>query len=172
VRNIRTARTSKSLTLCGIDPGYDRLGWAVGILTGSKLEKIQYGTIETDPAASLFERYGAIDQQLTELFSHFHPCEAAVESLFFNKNVTTALHVSEARGVLMSCLYRHNIQLFEYTPPQIKLAVTGNGKADKAAVERMLRLQLGLKNEKVLDDAMDAVAALLTHAVSRKSSNF
>lgn len=158
------------MTLLGIDPGYDRLGWAVGTLTGAKLGQIQFGTIQTNPKATLFERYGVIDQELTKILKEFQPCEAALESLFFNKNVTTAIHVSEARGVVMSCLFRHKVNFFEYTPSQIKVAVTGNGRADKTAVERMLRLQLGLKNEKVLDDAMDAVGALLTHAVSRKSN--
>jgi hypothetical protein len=83
------------VTLLGIDPGYDRLGWAVGTLTGAKLGQIQFGTIQTNPKATLFERYGVIDQELTKILKEFQPCEAALESLFFNKNVTTAIHVLE-----------------------------------------------------------------------------
>ncbi len=158
------------MTLLGIDPGYDRVGWAIGQVNGAKIAVLGFGCIETDKNQTLIQRYQQIDTQLQEILEQFQPVEAAIESLFFFKNQTTAMHVSEARGVIISCLFRHQVGFAEYTPLQIKQAVTGFGRADKKAVEKMVRLQLGLTqtNEKILDDTMDALAILITHASSRK----
>lgn len=160
------------ITLMGIDPGYDRVGWAVGVATGTKLTKLACGLIQTDPAQSLVERYQAIDTQLTALVEQYQPQEAAIESLFFYNNKSTAIHVAEARGVIISTFFRHQMKVAEYTPLQIKQAVTGFGQADKKAVEKMVMLQL--KKElppqvKLIDDTLDALACLLTHATSRTS---
>jgi crossover junction endodeoxyribonuclease RuvC len=164
---------SPTITIMGIDPGYDRVGWAVGQAHGSQIKVLGYGCVETDKTKSLIERYHQIDTQLVEILTTHRPTEAAVESLFFFKNQTTAMHVSEARGVIISCLFRQNVTFAEYTPLQIKQAVTGFGRADKKAVEKMVRLQLGLnevssKSEQLLDDTLDALAILITHAASRK----
>jgi crossover junction endodeoxyribonuclease RuvC len=161
------------ITLLGIDPGYDRIGWAVGHVQGSKLAVVEFGCIETDKTQSLIDRYQQIDTQLEAVIKKLQPAEAAVESLFFFKNQTTAMHVSEARGIIISCLFRHRVSFAEYTPLQIKQAVTGYGRADKKAVDKMVRLQLGLKTgngkaEKILDDTMDALAILITHSASRQ----
>ncbi len=163
--------TTSRVTLMGIDPGYDRIGWAVGAIDQGKLQLYQFGCIETTKKASLIARYQEIDQQLTQILIQYQPREAGVESLFFYNNQTTAMHVSEARGVIISCLFRHAVAFAEYTPLQIKQAVTGDGRADKAAVEKMVKLQLVAQTQvpaKTLDDTMDAMAILLTHAASRK----
>lgn len=152
-------------TCIGFDPGYDRLGWAVGeVDKGSIKHLIAYGAIITDPLQSLHQRYSQILTELETLINTHHPTEAALESLFFATNRKTALHVSEARGILISVLLRHHCELSEYTPLQIKQAVTGYGKAEKTAIDKMVRLQLKLPDTKILDDTMDALAVLLTHA--------
>ena len=153
-------------TILGIDPGYDRVGWCVGKKQNGNITIEKYGSVLTKKTDSLFERYHQIDTELQKVVDEFHPEECAVESLFFSKNQKTALHVSEARGVILSVLFRNHIAFFEYTPLQIKQAVTGYGKADKAAVEKMLRLQFQFKNGKILDDVVDAVGVMVTHAGS------
>lgn len=154
--------------IMGIDPGYDRLGWAVGKMVGSHLEIIDYGFIMTEKWQTIFQRYNHLRIALEKLIGDFHPTEAAIESLFFSKNQKTAMKVSEARGIILSSLLRFECEIFEYTPQEVKQGVTGFGKAEKNAVDKMVRLQLKLGDEKILDDTMDALAILLTHSVGRK----
>lgn len=160
------------ITLMAIDPGYDRVGWAIGQVQGSQIQSVVFGLIQTNHLDSLMTRYQQIDEELSQLLTKYAPQEAAVESLFFATNRRTAMHVSEARGIIISCIFRHHVKFAEYTPLQIKQAVTGFGKADKVAVEKMVRLQLGkfltTNTEKIVDDTLDALGLLLTHASSRK----
>lgn len=156
-----------AVTILGIDPGYGRVGWCVGEAVGIDLQLLGYGCIETDQKLLLVERYGVIQKKIQDLVAQYQPTEAALESLFFTKNQKTALHVSEARGVIIGVLLSTGIVCFDYTPLQMKQAVTGFGQADKAAVERMIRLQFHLDHAKILDDAMDAIGITLTHTVSR-----
>jgi crossover junction endodeoxyribonuclease RuvC len=156
------------VVILGIDPGYDRVGWCVAEVNGGQLKLLEYGSVETSKSAQLIARYQQIDTEITALLQKYHPQEAALESLFFFANKTTAMHVSEARGVIISALFRHQVECFEYTPLQVKQAVTGYGRADKSAVERMVRMQVGLSNAKVLDDTIDAVGVAITHAASRQ----
>lgn len=147
------------------DPGFDRLGWAVGELSAGKVTELKgYGAIITNPKETLHQRYSQILTELEALLNEYAPTEAAIESLFFATNKKTALHVSEARGILISVLLRHECSISEYTPLQIKQAVTGYGNAEKSAVDKMVRLQLKLPATKILDDTMDALAVLLTYA--------
>lgn len=162
------------ITLMAIDPGYDRVGWAIGVLQGTQLHQVAYGLIQTSPKDSLVSRYQQIDTELTALVVKYQPTEAAIESLFFYNNKSTAIHVAEARGVIISTFFRHQMKVAEYTPLQIKQAVTGFGQADKKAVEKMVMLQLKKfltpTNDKIIDDTLDALACLLTHATSRSST--
>lgn len=163
--------------ILGIDPGYDRVGWGIVQSDGPTFTVVAYGCIQTAKSDPLIERYRQIDRELEHIVVTYQPTDAAIESIFFAKNQTTAMHVAEARGVIISCLFRHQLGYGEYTPLQIKQAVTGFGKADKAAVEKMIRLQLKLNQAggagaskdqaKVLDDALDALAVSLTHASRR-----
>lgn len=151
--------------LLGIDPGFDRLGWAVGtVLPTSKVEVLAFDCIRTSKDTSIFERYNKLRIELEEILEKYHPTIVAIESLFFFKNLKTAMHVSEARGLILSSVLRFGCSVTEYTPLQIKQAVTGFGRADKAAVDKMVRLQLKLEDKKILDDTMDALAILLTHS--------
>lgn len=148
-----------------IDPGFDRLGWAVGTVTQGTIQQLDYGCI-TPPKTAHYDRYAYIFDQLTTIVNQYHPTIAGIETLYFSKNVTTALKVSEVRGVIISLLLQHHITCLDYHPNSIKLAVTGQGNATKAAVEKMIRHQLKIPNDKLLDDTLDAIAILLTHAVS------
>jgi crossover junction endodeoxyribonuclease RuvC len=154
--------------ILGIDPGYDRLGWAIGYKTKNRqVETIDYGCIQTNKKDSLFNRYEQIILELNKILEKYKPKYLAIETLFFSKNTKTAMKVSEARGVIISLCLQFNLEIFEYHPVQIKQAVAGHGQADKKAVDKMTRLQLNLNNDKkIIDDAMDALAIVLTHGVS------
>lgn len=159
------------MRVLGIDPGYDRLGWAVGEVnsTGS-VTVIACDCITTNPKESIFARYQDLVIQFTTVLKQFAPEEAAIETLFFSSNTKTALRVSEARGIIISLLVQAGCSITEYNPGTIKQAVTGTGNATKAAVTKMVTLQMMLPttSKKVLDDTMDALAILLTHATQRK----
>lgn len=161
------AKTS-SVTILGIDPGYDRLGWAVGVIDGQKWTKLTYGCIETPKDMELFDRYKLLQTKLTEVIKTNQPQIAAIENLFFFKNQKTAMKVSEARGIIISTCFAAGLDVYEFNPMQIKQAVTGYGKADKKAVEKMVRLQLNLPKEKIIDDAIDALAVMMTCQTVRK----
>lgn len=158
------------MIILAIDPGYDRLGWAIGqILKNNTINLMSYGAITTSKKKGVFVRYGEIMKQLSEIMNEFKPNEVALETLFFFKNQKTVMQVSEARGVILSTLLQFQCQIFEYSPPQIKMATTGYGRSDKIAMEKMVKQQLKLQtNNKVLDDTYDALAILITHAGCRK----
>jgi crossover junction endodeoxyribonuclease RuvC len=158
---------SHTPVIIGIDPGYDRIGWAVGKpISEHGLTLQAMGCIQTNSKHSLIERYQQLDQELSLILKKYQPTQAAIETLYFSKNQKTALHVSEARGIIISTLFRTQVEIFEYNPVQIKQAVTGYGHADKAAIAKMITLRLGLhQSGKELDDTLDAVAIALTHAL-------
>lgn len=154
------------MKILGIDPGTGIIGFGC-IQTGKRTPVlIDAGVIRTtigdDTASRLVELYDA----LAELIADCKPDVAAVEKLFFAQNVTTAMAVSQARGVILLALQQAGVQIFEYTPLQIKMAITGYGKARKQDVQEMVRLQLGLTEVPKPDDCADAIAAALTHAGS------
>ncbi len=151
--------------LLGIDPGYDRVGWC--ILDPSHSTILSSGCIETDKNASIYERYTQIDTELMKVIKKYRPTECGVENLFFQNNAKTAMKVSEARGVIFSCLFRNHVNIFEYTPMQIKSAVTGNGRATKSDIQRMIRVLTKCEKLPKLDDEVDAIATALCHAASR-----
>lgn len=151
----------------GIDPGYDRVGWAIGMKSKRTFTCIALGCIQTDKAEPIFSRYTQITSDIKEIIAHFKPTELAVETLFFSKNKKTAVRVSEARGVIIGTCLDAGLAVFEYDPVSIKLAVTGNGNADKKSVEKMIQLQIGNTINKFIDDAVDAVAITMTHVVTK-----
>ena len=151
------------MLILGLDPGYDRLGWAVGDKKNNKWKNLHYGCIQTNKKQPLLKRYHQLDFKLNDIIRDYHPYQAAVETLFFSKNRKTALAVSEARGVILSCLIRNNLEIYEYGPGQIKQTVTGYGQADKKAVEKMVRMELSLPKEPIIDDAIDALGVMITH---------
>ena len=157
--------------IIGIDPGYDRLGWAVGQSGPNGWQILDQGCIITNRQGLIEERYQQILTDLAAIIERYHPEEAAIETLFWFKNQTTAMQVSEARGLIMATLLRAGLKISQYTPLQIKQAVTGYGRADKKAVEKMVRLELAIDQNRakdIFDDTFDALALLLCHQASRK----
>jgi crossover junction endodeoxyribonuclease RuvC len=160
---------TQTTRILGIDPGYDRLGWAVGEVTPTNLSVIKYGCIQTDRKQNIIDRYRQFSTELATLLQELQPDEAALENIYFARNTKTALRVSEARGVIIHTCLLAGLEIYEYDPVSIKLAVAGNGQADKTAVTKMVQLQLKLTPDKLLDDTLDALATLMTHAFRRQS---
>lgn len=164
-----TKRSDLNQIILGIDPGYGRLGWAIGQKNGAAWDQVELGCIETSKSQNLFERYVVLETELQKVINQFKPQVAAIETLFFSKNRKTAMEVSESRGVVLACLIRNKLKISQYAPNQIKQTVTGYGQADKKAVEKMIRMEFNLRNKNILDDAIDALAVVLTHNIQFKN---
>lgn len=156
------------MIILGIDPGFARLGFAVLQHTSGNSKVLEAGTFETSPKASIEERLLAIRKKLLSLMRAFKPDILSIERLFFAGNQKTAISVAEARGVILLTAAERGLKVYEYTPPEVKLAVTGSGKADKKAVQKMILLQLSIREKNLRDDAYDAIALTLTAAYSKK----
>jgi crossover junction endodeoxyribonuclease RuvC len=153
---------SKPHKILGIDPGYGRMGFGVILVDGSKIELVDYGVITT-PASDTFEkRLLAISNDLQEVLTRNKPDAFAIEKLFFGKSSTTAMKVAESRGVALLSGAKANIPIVEYAPSQIKLALTGDGKANKQGVQKMVKELLSLPRIPKPDDAADALAVAIT----------
>lgn len=154
------------MIVLGIDPGTARTGYGVVSREGSSLRMVDYGCLETIADRPLGARLLLIHEALTDLIETYRPEAVGVERLFFNKNVRTALSVGQARGVILLAAAQHGIAVHEYTPNEVKVAVTGYGRAPKDQVQRMVQLVLGLPSLPHPDDAADAlaVAICLAHA--------
>ncbi|MEG2002821.1 MAG: crossover junction endodeoxyribonuclease RuvC [Clostridia bacterium] len=156
------------MIIMGIDPGLATIGY--GILDykdNKKIEVVDYGVIETPKNEGLPQRLVMIESGIMQLIEKFHPAEIAIEELFFAQNVTTALSVAHARGVILMTCVKNCGSMFEYTPLQIKQAITGYGRADKQQIQQMVKTFLSLKTIPKPDDAADALAIALTHIQSR-----
>jgi crossover junction endodeoxyribonuclease RuvC len=147
----------------GIDPGTAIVGWGMVEGEGQDLRLLEYGVIRTPAHMPLSERLLLIYDGIRELLDTFQPHGVGVEQLFFARNVTTALPVAHARGVILLALQQAGIPLREFTPMEIKQAVTGYGKADKQQMQQMVRLLLGLESIPRPDDAADAVAVAICY---------
>ena len=164
----RSSRKSPNATVLGVDPGTTGMGYAV--LAGASVETLALrssGVVPTPRDGTNAVRLLAVAKGLDALIRTHAPTAIAVERLFFNKNARTAMAVGEARGVALLCAARAGVPVFEYTPQQVKLAVTGYGNADKRAVQNMLRLLLRLEKPIRQDDEADAAAVALCHAQAR-----
>lgn len=147
----------------GIDPGTAIVGYAVVAARGDDLSMIACNVITTPARMPLAERLQLIYQQLIEIIATYHPQEAAMEELFFAKNARTAMTVGQARGVAMLALANGGLPISEYTPKQVKQAVTGYGDAKKDQVGEMVRILLKLPSVPRPDDAADAAAVAICH---------
>ena len=147
----------------GIDPGLANTGFGVVDFCEGRYRMVSYGCITTKADQPHGERLLTIYSRLCAVIDEFQPDEAGMETLYFARNVTSAMGVAEARGVVTLCLAQHNIKLGEYQPNQIKLAVTGTAAADKELVERYVKILLGLKTPPKPDHAADALAGAITH---------
>ncbi|MDQ3870279.1 MAG: crossover junction endodeoxyribonuclease RuvC [Chloroflexota bacterium] len=154
------------MIVLGIDPGTAATGYGVVAGSGSGLRALDYGSFETPAGESLPVRLLAIHEAIGSLIADHRPQLVAVERLFFNRNVQTAFAVGQARGVVLLAAAEHGLPVFEYGPHEVKMAVTGYGRAGKGEVQRMVQLLLGLGALPKPDDAADAlaVAICLAHA--------
>lgn len=152
------------MRILGIDPGTGILGFGVIEITKGKAQLVDAGVIRTPVKEDDAVRLVTIFEELTDIIVATKPTIMSVEKLFFARNVTTAMTVSQARGVVLLCGKQAGLEIFEYTPMQIKMAVTGYGKADKKQIQEMVRVILGLETVPKPDDCADAIAAALTHA--------
>jgi len=153
------------MRILGIDPGFGRIGWGIIEFKKGEWIHIAHGCVETYSKDSFARRLIHIEQSISELIKMYQPTVAGVEELFFYKNVTTAVHVGHARGVILLTLSHHNVPIHEYTPLQVKSAITGYGRADKKQMQVMIQMQLGLRKKIHSDDAADALAVALTCGV-------
>ena len=155
------------MIVLGIDPGTARLGYGIVERQGSRLTMLDYGCIETTKDRPLEQRLLLIHEGIDELITSHRPEAVGVERLFFNKNVQTAMAVGQARGVVLLTAAQHGLPVLEYGPHEVKLAVTGYGKAPKDQVQRMVQMVLSMKQLPKPDDAADAlaVAVCTAHAI-------
>ena len=157
------------MRILGIDPGYAIVGFGVLDADRGKARLVRCGAINTQAGTPMPLRLLQIQEDMETLIRDFSPEVMAIEELFFNTNVTTAIGVAQARGVILATAARLGVHIFEYSPSQVKIAVVGYGKAEKGQVMDMTKRILGLSAVPKPDDAADAVAIALCHARSRTS---
>jgi len=151
------------MRIIGIDPGYAIMGYGILDYVGNKFTAVEYGSITTEAHTPNEERLKILYDELSEIIHKYQPDEAAIEELFYNTNATTAIMVGEARGIAMLACVQNGVEINEYTPLQIKSALTGFGRADKKQVQAMVKMILGLSEVPKPDDTADAIAAAICH---------
>ena len=154
------------MRILGIDPGIATIGFGLVEAERGQARMVTYGAVTTPAGLPLSRRLYQIDRDMEELIGKLRPDVMAIEELFFNTNLTTGIAVAHGRGVILCAAEKCGVPLYEYTPGQVKLAVTGYGKAEKRQVMDMTRRLLHLKAVPRPDDAADALALALCHARS------
>lgn len=163
---------NQSAIILGIDPGYGRLGIAVIKKTANKKEEVLFSNcIETSSDKNIYERFKIVGQEVTSIIEKYKPDELSMESLFIAKNQKTAMRVAEIRGIIIYEAVKRGIPVFEYTPLQIKSAVTGDGTSDKIRIIKMIHLLVKIPKKVSFDDEYDAIAVALTHSARRQNPN-
>lgn len=156
------------MRILGIDPGIGRTGWGIIESQNSNLKAQIYGCIETDKDMPMEQRLQVLYEEISRIITEEKPNSLAIEDLFFNTNAKTALVVGQARGVVLLVAAQHNLSVGVYTPLQVKIAVTGYGRAEKGQVGQMVKTILKLPSIPKPDDTADALAIAITHAFSHK----
>ena len=151
------------MLILGIDPGLATIGFGLVIKNGDKYRALEYGAITTKPKQMIETRLGEIYDAMTELLQRHKPDCMAIEELFFNNNTTTAIDVAMARGVILLAAQKCGVDIYEYTPLEVKSSVVGYGRAEKQQVQYMVRVLLGLKETPKPDDTADALALAICH---------
>ena len=160
------------MIIVGFDPGLATLGYGVIKKENrKKIEMLDYGIVSTPKEKNLAERLTMIEMGVRQIIEKFKPDEIAIEELFFAKNVTTGINVAHARGVVLLTAVKECGKIFEYTPLQIKQALTGYGRAEKRQIQEMVKTTLGLRGIPRPDDAADALAVALCHAQTNRLGN-
>jgi len=157
-----------SMIILGIDPGIGRCGWGVVEFQSSRFKVKSYGCIETHASKKVEDRLLRISEEIDRLIKENSPDVLSIEELFFGTNSKTAFVVGQARGVILLEASRNNVPISVYTPLQVKIALTGYGRADKNQIAQMVKVILKLEKIPKIDDTSDALAVALTHAFSAK----
>ena len=158
------------MRILGIDPGYAIVGVGTIDYEGNHFKTVEYGAITTEAGEDMFDRLKTIYDQICLLIDRVKPNAVAIEELFFHNNQKTAINVAQARGVLVLAAKNKGIPVYEYTPLQVKQAVVGYGRAEKAQVQQMAKTILGLSEIPKPDDTADALAIAVCHAHSNHSA--
>ncbi len=154
------------MIIMGIDPGFAITGYGIVKYEGNKFSVIDYGAITTEAGMLLPKRLLHLSERLEELIGRYKPDAISIEELFFNKNIKTALTVGHGRGVAVLAAARSGIDVFEYTPLQVKQSVVGYGRAEKAQIQQMIKIILSLPAIPKPDDVADALAVAVCHGHS------
>lgn len=156
------------MIILGIDPGFAIVGYGILKYEGNKFTVLGFGAIKTSSDMALPNRLSVIYSELRLIIQKYNPCVLAIEELFFNNNAKTALTVGHGRGVIILAAANEGMPVFEYTPLQVKQAVTGYGRADKQQVQQMVKTLLSLREVPKPDDTADALAIAICHAHSAR----
>lgn len=161
------------MIILGIDPGFGRIGYGIIDFNKNQYKIIEYGCITTPENSYFPRRLNKIEEDLETILSkHTNIDVASIEDLYFNTNITTAIKVAQARGVILNTLSKHNIDIYEYTPIQAKQAIAGYGRANKHQVMEMLKKFLKMENMPKLDDTADALALAICHTQYNRYTEF
>ena len=159
------------MLILGIDPGLATIGFGLVMKNGEKYRALEYGAITTAPKQMIEKRLAEIYDSMIEILTKYKPDCMAIEEIFFNNNITTAIDVSMARGVILLAAQKCGVDIYEYTPLEVKSSVVGYGRAEKQQVQYMVRLLLGLNETPKPDDTADALALALCHGLRMNSYN-
>lgn len=159
------------MRILGIDPGLAIVGYGIIDFDGNRMSPVDYGVITTPAKTSYATRIKQIYDAMEVLLNKYQVDQVAIEELFFNQNTTTAIDVAQARGAIVLSVINKEIELFEYTPLQVKQSVCGYGRADKKQVQEMVKRLLCLKQIPRPDDAADALAIAIGHCSTNKLSS-
>jgi crossover junction endodeoxyribonuclease RuvC len=157
------------MLILGIDPGSHKTGYGLIELQGSKLSYITSGTLKFDSKTDFLERVPTIFQEVKRVVGELSPNEVALESLILVKNPNSLMKLAQARGAILSAISEFKIKTFEYTPNHVKSAATGYGHADKTAIQKFLKMILGVDKFQS-DDESDALAIAICHAINRNKT--
>lgn len=151
------------MRILGIDPGYAIMGWGVIDVTGNRYKAVAYGAVTTEAGEEMPDRLKTLYNGLMDIIAMYEPDQISIEELFFNTNNKTAIFVGQARGVALLACVNSGVEIYEYTPLQIKQGLSGYGRADKKQMQEMVRRMLNLKEVPKPDDTADALAAAICH---------
>ncbi len=167
--NLEISKSEKHSVVLGIDPGYERLGICIVEKDKGKKETLTFSDcIRTNPKMSFSDRLLEIGNAIESIIEEFGPTELATENLFLSMNQKTAMRVAETRGVILFLSRKYGLSINEYTPMQIKLAITSYGKSDKKQMISMVQKLIKIDKPDALDDEYDAIAVALTHLAIKK----
>ncbi len=152
------------MRILGIDPGLAIMGYALINLEGSEISLLEYGVINTTADTPFTDRLDILYNELSDIIKEFKPDEMVLEELFFHSNQKTVIKVAQARGVEILCGIHHKIPIYEYTPLEVKMAITGYGRAGKKQIQESIKMFLNLSAIPQPDDAADAIAIAICHA--------